>query len=182
VLSSFSARFPASSWTSSSVSLSSPHLLFPLPLLELRPSTPHAARHKQLIGEENFALLAHKTNGQRRTRRREASHFRTTAVDIDTAYAINQQSISRLHDDELSCVLPFLSLPDLAQLVRCSRRFNALARKERSRGLQLKGGSTIVPPSSSTLKHHVASLHLERSSDSDAPLTLDVLRRLRGLP
>jgi hypothetical protein len=111
------------------------------------------------------------------------------AVAVLRAWSRNREeharrSISRLHDDELACVLPFLSLTDLAQLVRCSRRFCAVAHKERShcRGLHLKGGANIVPPSSSTLKHHVASLHLERPSDYDAPLTRDVLHQLRGLP
>jgi hypothetical protein len=66
----------------------------------------------------------------------------------------------RLHDDELSCVLPFLSLADLAQLVRCSHRFCFVARKERSRSLHLKGGAIIAPSPSSDLSHHVSSLHL----------------------
>jgi hypothetical protein len=66
-----------------------------------------------------------------------------------------------LHDDELSCVLHFFPLKDLVQLVRCSRRFNGVARKVRSRSLQLKGDATIVPMPSSALSHHISSLHLE---------------------
>jgi hypothetical protein len=95
------------------------------------------------------------------------------------------RSITRLHDDELSCLLPFLSLSDLAQLVRCARRFNAVARKERSRGLELEGGSNIVPLPSSALSHHIISLHLERRRHISAPrrrLTRDTLKQLRDLP
>jgi hypothetical protein len=110
--------------------------------------------------------------------RRETSHIRTTAVDIGTAYANNSHSISRLHDDELSCVLPFLSLADLTRMVRCSRHFNALARKEHSRGLHLEGDAAtgIVPLPSSTISHHITSLQLEYE------VTRDTLRQLYGLP
>jgi hypothetical protein len=93
------------------------------------------------------------------------------------------RSISRLHDDELSCVLPFLALKDLAQLVRCSRRFNGVARKERNRGLRLKGDAAVVPLLlTSVLSHHVSSLHLNHYFSSDAPVTRDTLRRLCDLP
>jgi hypothetical protein len=78
--------------------------------------------------------------------------------------------------------LSFLPLKDLSRLVRCSRRFHGLARKERSRGLQLKGGSNIVPLPSSALSHHVTSLHLERVWDGEAPLTLYTLQQLHDLP
>jgi hypothetical protein len=98
------------------------------------------------------------------------------------AYANNPQSISRLHDDELSCVLPFLSLPKLAQLVRCSRRFNGLARKERSRDLHLEGESTIAPLPSSGLSHHMTSIRLQRFSEARPPVTRTTLRQLRALP
>jgi hypothetical protein len=98
------------------------------------------------------------------------------------AYANNPHSISRLHDDELLYVLGFLPLKELAELVQRSRRFNAVARKERSRGLHSKGGANIVLPSSSALIHHVTSLHLERHSDSDAPLTREMLLPLCRLP
>jgi hypothetical protein len=91
------------------------------------------------------------------------------------------RSISRLHDDELSCVLPFLELKDLAQLVRCFHRFNRVARKERGRGLRLEGSSNIAPVSSSSLSHHVTSLYLGRRRDSDALLTRFTLQELRGL-
>jgi hypothetical protein len=46
----------------------------------------------------------------------------------------------------------------------------------------LEGGANIVPLSSSTLSHHVASLHLKRGSNFDVPLTRDMLRPLRSLP
>jgi hypothetical protein len=65
-----------------------------------------------------------------------------------------------VHDDELSCVLPFLSLADLAQLVRCSRRFNGVARKERSRGPQLESDANPAVLLLSAVGHHVSSLHL----------------------
>jgi hypothetical protein len=51
------------------------------------------------------------------------------AAAIQLAYANDLQSISRLHDDALSCVLPFLSLPELSRLVQCSRRFNGVYRQ-----------------------------------------------------
>jgi hypothetical protein len=97
------------------------------------------------------------------------------------AHGNHPRSISRLHDDELSCVLPFLELKDLAQLVRCSRRFNTVARKERSRGLQLEGGPNIAPLSSSALSHHISSLHLAKDRRFMTPLNRDVLRQLRDL-
>jgi hypothetical protein len=92
------------------------------------------------------------------------------------------RSISRLHDDELSCVLAFLSLTDLAQLVRCNRRFIAHARKERSRELCLEGSLNIVPVASSALSHHVASLQSEHKFNGNAMITCDTLRQLHGLP
>jgi hypothetical protein len=93
-----------------------------------------------------------------------------------------RSAIALLHGDELSCVLAFSALRDLMRLVCCSHRFHAVVSTVRCLGLHLKGGATIVPPSSSTLSHHVTSLHLERPSHSDAPLTRDILRQLRGLP
>jgi hypothetical protein len=114
-------------------------------------------------------------------RRQLRSHTRA-ATAIQVAHANNPQSISRLHDDELSCILPFLELADLAQFVRCNRRFNAVARKERSRGLHLESDANPAPLLLSSLGHHVSSLHLERLSPSDAPLTRDILHQLRDLP
>jgi hypothetical protein len=114
-------------------------------------------------------------------RRQLRSHTRAAAA-IQVAHANDPQSISRLHDDELACVLPFLPLKDLTQLVRCSHRFNGVTRKERSRELRLEGSSNIVPVVSSSLCHHVAAVHLGRRRGSDAQLTRDVLRQLRGLP
>jgi hypothetical protein len=113
---------------------------------------------------------------------------RPSHVDANTAHAIRATngslscSVLRLHDDELSCVFPFLPLADLVQFIRCNRRFNAVARKERSRGLRLEGSSNIVPVASSSLSHHLTSLLLVRHRRSDAPLTLDMLRQLRDLP
>jgi hypothetical protein len=98
------------------------------------------------------------------------------------AYADNPQSISRLHDDELVCVLSFLFLPDLSQLVRCSRRFNGVARKERSRGLELLTSAVTVPSLlSSTLGHHVTVLLLERRREAEAAVTRATLVQLRSL-
>jgi hypothetical protein len=88
----------------------------------------------------------------------------------------------RLHDDELSCVFSFLELEDVAQLVRCSRRFNAVARKERSRRLHFKGGANIVPVPSSSLIHHVTSLDLHRIFYRHTPVTLSTLQPLRAFP
>jgi hypothetical protein len=92
------------------------------------------------------------------------------------------RSLSRLRDDELSCVLVFLPLRDLSRLVRCSHRFNGVARKERSRELCLEGGSNIAPVASSALSHHVTALHLGRRRGADAPLTRGALQQLRGSP
>jgi hypothetical protein len=78
--------------------------------------------------------------------------------------------------------LPFLSLPDLVQLVHCGQRFNHIARKERSRGLVLKGSAKIAPVASSSLSHHVTSLHLERRLLNDVPLSRGTLQQLRHLP
>jgi hypothetical protein len=101
---------------------------------------------------------------------------------VDEDNPLRLRSIARLHDDELSCTLAFLPLKDLALLVRCSRRFNAVARKERSRELQLTGGANIAPLPSSALSHHVASIHLEHKSNRNARITRDALLQLRGLP
>jgi hypothetical protein len=101
---------------------------------------------------------------------------------IEVAYANHPRSISRLHDDELLCMLGFLLLKDLAQLVRCSHRFNGVARKERSRGLHLEGDADIAPLPSSVLRHHVSSLHLDRTFNRDTMVTRDTLQRLHGLP
>jgi hypothetical protein len=87
-----------------------------------------------------------------------------------------------LHDDELVCVLPFLSLKDLSRLVRCSRRFHGVVRKERSRELHFRGDATIVPLPFSVLSHHVASLQLEDEFNGNPRITRAVLRRLRDLP
>jgi hypothetical protein len=92
------------------------------------------------------------------------------------------RSVARLHDDELSCVLPFLSLAELSQLVRCSRRFNRLARKERSRGLHVQGDTEVGPSLlSSFLGHHVTSLQLECCANGVSAVTRAVLNQLRSL-
>ena len=101
---------------------------------------------------------------------------------IEVAYANHPRSISRLHDDELACVLPFLALKQLARLVRCSRRFNAVVRKERSRGLHWRGGANIAQGPSSSLRHHISSLHLDRTFNRNTMVTRDTLQRLHGLP
>jgi hypothetical protein len=76
-----------------------------------------------------------------------------------------------------------LPLKDLTQLVRCSRRFNGVARKERSRGLQLECTATLAPVASSALSHHVISLRLEHEHHRNTKaLTRDTLQQLRGLP
>jgi hypothetical protein len=117
-------------------------------------NTPSQRRHSLPCAEDAAALLAAEDNPLR--------------------------SISRLHDDELSCMLPFLPLKDLSQLVRCNRRFIALARKERCRELCLEGSSNIALVASSALSHHVTALHLKRRA-CDALLTRGTLRELRGL-
>jgi hypothetical protein len=80
------------------------------------------------------------------------------------------------------CVSPFLSLADLSQLVRCSRRFNGVVRRERSRGLQLEGQATIAPFSSSSLNHHVLSIALQRHSKSRVFVTRQALHNLKACP
>jgi hypothetical protein len=102
---------------------------------------------------------------------------------MDAAYISDPHSISRLHDDEISCVLPFLSLAELPQLVRCSHRFNAVARKERSRGLPHTSSAALVPSLvSSSLGHHVSSLHLRCREHADEPVTQETMGQLRALP
>jgi hypothetical protein len=110
------------------------------------------------------------------------SHAPAVTAAMDTAYANNPQSISRLHDDELLCMLGFLLLKDLAQLVRCSRRFNGVARKERSLDLRLMGGASAVPVPSSMLSHHVTTFRLHNCYDSDVFFTQDTLRVLKNCP
>jgi hypothetical protein len=93
------------------------------------------------------------------------------------------RSIARLRDDELSCVLPFLALPDLAELVRCSRRLNGVARKERSRGLLRSIWASTVPYLlSSALGQHVTSLKLNRRHIAESAVTRATLAQLRSLP
>jgi hypothetical protein len=91
-------------------------------------------------------------------------------------------SLLLLHDDELSCVLPFLSLADLVQLVRCGRRFNGVVRKGRNLSLHLQGDAAIVPPLSSALSHHISSLHFRRRDNTAAPVIRDILQQLCALP
>jgi hypothetical protein len=93
-------------------------------------------------GSRRSRSRSHERNDQP-PRRQLRSHTGAAAAD-EAAYGNHPQSISRLHDDELSCVLTFLSLKDLTQLVRCSRRFNAVARKERSRELHLRGSASFA--------------------------------------
>jgi hypothetical protein len=81
---------------------------------------------------------------------------------MEDALDNHPRSLSRLHDDELSCLLPFLSLSDLAQFVRCNHRFNGVARKERSRGLHLEGGASVAPVPTSVLSHHITSIRMQR--------------------
>jgi hypothetical protein len=110
------------------------------------------------------------------------SNNRRARTAMNIAHTNHPRSISRLHDDELVCVLPFLLLRDAARLVRCSRRFNAVARKERSRGLHVGGNVTVTPLASSSLSHHVTSLHLQRSADAHPPVRRATLGQLRLLP
>jgi hypothetical protein len=105
------------------------------------------------------------------------------AAAIDAAYGDRPHSISRLHDDELACVLPFLSLEDLACLVRCSRRFNGVARKERSRGLEVAPAINSIPSlARSSLNHHITSMGLARCNPLDSHITRATLLQLRSLP
>jgi hypothetical protein len=114
--------------------------------------------------------------------RRQLRSTTRAAAAIQAAYGDNPQSISRLRDDELSCVLPFLSLRDLAQLVRCSHRFNGVARKESSRRRYLEGEATIVPRPSSSLIHHVTSIRLHRRDKSRVFISRQTLRQLKDCP
>jgi hypothetical protein len=105
------------------------------------------------------------------------------AAVIDAAYGNHPRSISRLHDDELACVLSFLSLKELALLVCCSRRFNGVARKERSRGLSLMPTVRSIPFfMHSSLSHHITSVRLGQNDMGDAPITRAMLYQLRSLP
>jgi hypothetical protein len=105
------------------------------------------------------------------------------AAAIDAAYGNHPGSISRLHDDELASVLPFLHMTDLALLVRCSRRFKGVVRKERSRGLSLFPAVRSVPLFvRSSLGHHIASVRLGQCDMRDAQITRGMLQQLRSLP
>jgi hypothetical protein len=105
------------------------------------------------------------------------------AAAIVAAYGNHPHSISRLHDDELACMLSFLSLTDLAQLVCCSRRFNGVARRERSRELAATPVVGSIPPLlRSSLSHHVASVRLEKRDSTAAHITRTTLVPLRSLP
>ena len=104
-------------------------------------------------------------NRNRSTNRHDARSLRPqmgahvhASAAVQLASANHLRSLSRLHDDELSCVLSFLLLMDLSQLVRCNRRFNAVAKKERSRGLHLEGGEHCAGAAvSSQPSRHVAA-------------------------
>jgi len=82
--------------------------------------------------------------------------------------------------------LPFLELNDFTRLMRCNRRFEAVSRKGRNvgmHGMHVKGDAAVVRLLlSSMFSQYVGSLHLERPSPSDAPLTRDILHELRHLP
>jgi hypothetical protein len=133
---------------------------------------------------------ATRTSSRSRSREREEQppqrqlrSITRDAAAIQVAYANHPRSISRLHDDELLCVLRFLALADLAELVCCSRRFNGVARKERSRELQHSSSAAHVPSLvSSPLGHHISSLWFERHRKAESALTLTTLRHLRSLP
>jgi hypothetical protein len=111
---------------------------------------------------------------------RSTSH---AAAAIDAAYGNHPRSISRLHDDELTCVLSFLALKDLAQLVRCSHRFNDVIRKKRSSELHIAPTvSSIAALVYSSLSHHVSSVRLNKRDPCDAHITRATLHQLRSLP
>jgi hypothetical protein len=87
-----------------------------------------------------------------------------------------------LHDDELSCLLPFLSLADLAHLVRCSRRFSTVLRKRRSLQFHLNCDASVVPMPSSVLTHHVTSIELRHRGVDASIVTRSILQRLQDCP
>jgi hypothetical protein len=123
------------------------------------------------------------TTASRRARRPSAPlSLSKSLLTTGGAQAKQRRSISRLHDDELSCILPVLPLKDLSQLVRCSRRFNAAAKKERSFGRHLHCFANGVPLVSSVLSHHVTSIRVWRHHGASARIMFDSLRLLRQLP
>jgi hypothetical protein len=80
-------------------------------------------------------------------------------------------------------VLAFLPLKDLSVLVRCSRRFNNVARKERSRGVYIRPAVRSIPLLvRSSLSHHITSVRVVPESESDAPINRTTLEQLRALP
>jgi hypothetical protein len=104
------------------------------------------------------------------------------AAAIDAAYGNHPRSISRLHDDELLHMLAFLALQDLALLVRCSRRFHHVSRKERNRGSEIAPAVRDIPSLvRSSLKRHIASVLLGECG-VDAHVNRSTLRQLRLLP
>jgi hypothetical protein len=115
--------------------------------------------------------------------RRQLRSITRAAAAIDAAYGDRPRSISRLHDDELVSVLAFLHLKDLAQLVRCSRRFNGVARRERGRELAATPAMRSIPALvRSSLSHHITSVRLEKRDASDSNITRATLQQLRSLP
>jgi hypothetical protein len=76
-----------------------------------------------------------------------------------------------------------LTLKDLAQLVRCSRRFRHVARKERSRGLRTAPVIRTIPLfACDSLNHHISSVRLSKRDASDTHITCFTLHQLRSLP
>jgi hypothetical protein len=116
------------------------------------------------------------------TPRRQLRSTTRAAAAIDAAYGNHPRSISRLHDDELSIVLSFLLLKDLALIVRCSHRFNGVARRERSRGVDCDPSVNDIPAlTRSPLNHHIASMGLGWR-DASKHVTRAMLHSLRALP
>jgi hypothetical protein len=114
--------------------------------------------------------------------RRQLRSTTRAAAAADASRGDRPDSFSPLHDDELLCVLPFLSLKDVALLMRCSRRFNVVARREPSRGERLSPLVHTVPSlASSPLNYHVRSISLAWHHQSEH-VTRTTLHHLRSLP
>jgi hypothetical protein len=143
---------------------------------------PREQRKEDASDKQRTRDRSHEHDNSNRPVRQLRSVTRAAAA-IDAAYGNHPRSISRLHDDELVCILPFLDMKDLAVLVSCSRRFNGVARRERSRGVEIAPAvRSALLLARSPFNHHIASVWLEKRDTSDLHITRTVLQQLRLLP
>jgi hypothetical protein len=101
---------------------------------------------------------------------------------MECAHAKQRRSIARLHDDELSCILPFLTLSELSRFACCSRSFKSVVSTHRCLGLTFYGDACVEQIPSSVLGKHVSTIGLRRCGASTAFITRKTLRLLKDCP